>query len=276
MKLIQKTTLLNFLKSRSRDGERLYDSYILRTYAYDASVFVLEKEEEKTFTKKRIETATGIDDLSQYTIMTSWLSLSKLNYINTHDYSNIVILEEKINVNKSNSEYKNIESERANLEWQCAEKARALKIKAQQIRAEKIRKQEEFNASCVKGKLTSQIIDVLEKELKKEILNAKKIRDLSQLLYQTSNTVRVSTALLDFLKAQNFEFEKVIKLECSSQNKFNAKKQFKFEIEAPIWQVLQHGAYSLYLDNFLEKTSEHWGDNTEDFKCNLECLKYGF
>ena len=269
MKLLKKTTLLEFLKKRTRDGERLYANYMLRAYAYDATVFVLEKE-EKTFTAKRIESLTGIEDINQYTVMTSWLWLTTLSYVNAHDYDNIVLIEEKLNVNKSNYEYQTIETERANLAWRYAENARALKIKAERIRAEKIRKQEAFNASYVKEKLASQVVSLLKKELKQEALNAEKIRDLSQLLYQTSNTARVSNALVVFLKEQNFELKKVIKLECSSHSKANTNKQFKFEFEAPIWRLLQRGAYSLYLDNFLEKTGDSWCDNVEDFKCNLE------
>ena len=276
MKLLQKTTLLEFLKSRTREGERIYNRDMLRTYAYDATVFALKKSEsEKTVTEKRIEAATGINDLSRYTIMTSWLSAEKLNYINLHDYENIILIEKKLNVNKSNPEYKSIESERANLAWQCAEKARAFKIKSQIIRAEKIRKQEQANASYVKEKMTSQIVNLLKEELKQEVLNAEKIIDLSRLLYKSNNTTRVSNALLDFLKEQNFEIKKIIKLECSSCSKVNAKKQFKFEFEAPIWEVVQWGAYSLYLHNFLEKTGESWHDNTGKFECNLEFLKYG-
>lgn len=276
MKLLQKTTLLNFLKSKTRDGERLYDRYILRTYAYDATVFVLEKSEsEKTFTEKRIEVATGIDDLRQYVLMTSWLSIKKLNYINFHNYDNIILIEKKLNVNKSNSEYKTIKTERANLECRYAKKAHILKNKAKEIRFEKIRKQETLNASYVKEKLTSQIVTLLKKELKQEVLNTEKIKDLSRLLYQVNNTTRVSNALIDFLKEKNFEIEKIIKLECSSCSKVNAKKQFKFEIEAPIWEALQHGVYGLHLDNFLEKTGEHWSENLNNFKCNLEFLKYG-
>ena len=276
MNLLQKTTLLEFLKSRTREGERINNRDMLRTYAYDATVFALKKSEsEKTVTEKRIEAATGINDLSRYTIMTSWLSAEKLNYINLHDYENIILIEKKLNVNKSNPEYKSIESERANLAWQCAEKARAFKIKSQIIRAEKIRKQEQANASYVKEKLTSQIVNLLKEELKQEVLNAEKIIDLSRLLYKSNNTTRVSNALLDFLKEQNFEIKKIIKLECSSCSKVNAKKQFKFEFEAPIWEVVQCGAYSLYLHNFLEKTGESWHDNTGKFECNLEALKYG-
>ena len=276
MKLIQKTTLLPFLKSRTREGETISNRYTLRAYAYDATVFALEKEEsEKIFTEKRIEAATGINDLSQYSIMTSWLFPANLSFINTHNYDDIILIEKKLNVNKSNSEYKTIESERANLAWQCAENARAFKIKAQQIRAEKIRKQEQANASYVKEKLTSQIINVLEKELKQETLNAEKIKDLSRLLYQTNNTSRVSNALLDFLKEKNFELEKVIKLECSSSNKFNTEKRFKFEFEAPVWEVLQSGAFSSYLKFFKEETGENWHDNTSKFECNLEFLKFG-
>ena len=276
MKLLQKTTLLEFLKSRTRDGERIYDRDILRTYAYDATVFALEKEEsEKTFTEKRIEAATGINDLSQYTIMTSWLFPVNLSFIKTHNYDNIILIEKKLNVNKSNPEYKTIESERANLAWQCAEKARAFKIKSQIIRAEKIRKQEQANASYVKEKLTSQIVNFLKEELKQEVLNAEKIKDLSRLLYQVNNTTRVSNALLDFLKEQNFEIKKIIKLECSSWSKVNAKKRFKFEFEAPIWEVLQSGAFSSYLKFFLKETGESWHDNTDKFECNLEFLKFG-
>lgn len=275
MKLLQKTTLLEFLKAKTREGETLRGRYMLKAYAYDATVFVLEKEEsEKTFTGKRIAAVTGIDDLSKYAIMTSWLFAVKLSYINSHEYDNIIILEKKLNVHKSNSEYKTIKSERENLVWQYAEKARAFKIRADIARREKIRKQEQASASYTKEKLTSQIVALLKKELKQEALNAEKIKDLSRLLYQINNTTRVSNALLDFLKEQNFEIEKTIKLECSSLNKFN-KKQFKFEFEAPIWQVLQRGAYSLYLENFLEKTGEHWGENLNNFKCNLEFLKYG-
>ena len=275
MKLIQKTTLLKLLKSKTREGERLlYDAYILRKYAYDATVFVLEKEpNEKTFTEKRIAAATGIDDLNKYVLMTSWLFAINLSYINAHDYDNIFLIEKKLNVHKLNSEYKTIKSERANLEWQCAENTRTFKIKAEIIRIEKIRKQETLNASCVKEKLTSQIVKLLKKELKQEVLNAEKLKDLSQLLYQTNNTARVSNALLDFLKEKNFEIKKIIKLECSSCSKVNAKKQFKFEFEAPIWEVLQRGAYSLFLDFFYEKTGEHWGDNTDKFECNLDFLK---
>ena len=276
MKLLQKTTLLDFLKSQTREGESILNRYMLRAYAYDATVFVLEKEEsEKTFTEKRIAVATGIDDLSQYAIMTSWLFPVNLNYIKTHDYDNIILIEKKLNVNKSNPEYKTIESERANLAWQCAEKARAFKTKAMQIRTEKIRKQEQVNASYAKEKLTSQIVNLLKEELKQEKLNAEKIKDLSRLLYQTNTTSRVSNALLDFLKEKNFELEKVIKLECSSCSKVNENKRFKFEVEAPIWEVLQCGAYSLYLHNFLKKTGVHWSDNLNYFKCNLEFLKFG-
>ena len=274
MKLVKKTTLLEFLKSKTRREERLYAGYMLRKYAYDATVFVLKKESEKTLTEKRIAAVTGIDDLNKYVVMTSWLFPTNLSYINAHEYDNIIILEKKINVNKSNSEYKTIESERANLVWQYAEKARAFKNKAERIRAEKIRKQEEVNASYAKEKLTSRIVNFLKKELKQEILNAEKIKDLSQLLYRINNTTRVSNALLAFLKEQKFELEKVIKFECSSSSKFS-KKQFKFEVEAPIAEVLQYGAYSLYLDNFLKKTGEHWSDNLNNFKCNLEFLKHG-
>ena len=274
MKLIQKTTLLEFLKSKTREGERLYDNYKLRTYASDATVFALEKEEtEKTFTEKRIAAATGITDLSKYVIMTSWLFTVKLSYINSHEYDNIILLEKKLNVNKSNSEYKTIKSEREKLECRYAEKAYVLKNKARQIRFEKIRKQEAINASYAKEKLTSQIVKLLGEELKQDKLNAEKIKDLSQLLYRINNTARVSNALLDFLKEKNFELKKVIKFECSSASEFN-KKQFKFTIEAPIWEVLQSGAYSLYLDNFLKETGEHWSDNLNNFNCNLVFLKY--
>ena len=274
MKLLQKTTLLEFLKSKTREGETLRDRCMLKAYAYDATVFVLEKEEnEKTFTEKRIAAVTGIDDLSKYTIMTSWLFTVKLSYINTHYYDNIILIEKKLNVNKSNSEYETIKFERAKLECRYADKAHVLKNKAKEIRAEKIRKQETLNASYIKEKLTSQIVNLLGEELEQEELNAEKVKDLSQLLYQANNTTRVSNALLDFLKEKNFELKKIIKLECSSSNKFN-DKQFKFEIEAPIWQVLQRGAYSLYLDNFLTKIGEHWSDNLNNFNCNLVFLKY--
>lgn len=270
------TSLFNFLKNRTKEGDRLRDSHILRTYAYDATVFVLEKEPVENFTVKKITKAAGIDDINQYNIFASWLFSVTINYANTHDYNTILLIEKKFNVTKSNSEYKSIKSERANLEFKYTSNARALKIKAQEIRGDKIRKLEHANAVAVKEALTSQVVKILKKELNKEGLDVQKIRGLSQLIYRIDNTSRVSTALFAFLKKQKFKLEKMIKLECSSRNKFNANKQFNVEFEAPIWQVLQCGAYGLYLDNFEKNTGCYWWDNTDKFKCNLEFLETSF
>lgn len=149
MKILQKTTLFNFLKSQTLAGGRLWNANILRAYTYDAAVFVLEKGAEKTFTKGKIVKATGIKDIDQYSIFTSWLYLAHLSYINSRKYNNILLVKKKFNVRKSNLEYKTLKLERSNLEIKYVNRAHALKIKAKEIRDKKIKEQEQANAAAV-------------------------------------------------------------------------------------------------------------------------------
>lgn len=276
MKLLDKTTLYNYIITMTEAGHNLGKNYFLRKFNKDATVYVLEKEaSEKHFTPKRVLAAANIESLENYVACSRSITEYSLYKLNKYNYTTMILIENVETVRKNNGQYRTLILERKKITEEFLRRKNKLIEEARMIRFQAEKEASENRARRLYFILNLKIKDFLEKELERAELNTERIKELASALNSLKKCSGVSSAAFDFVKSNGFDLGKKITVECSSTNAYNRNVEYNFEITATLLDFIIKGVYSLFLGEFKTKTGLDWYNNTANFKCGVEALKHG-
>lgn len=275
MKVLQNTNFYDFLKSKTKKGEKLYDRWELRDISAGAHTVVLEKGNEKAFTEKRIKDATGINDITQYEICTMNMYAAKLSYINRRGLNIIVLIENVRNVRKNNAQYRTLAHERAYVAQPFFDKMNSFKNQLMVERELMTKKLERENAEKMKKILIVKLIDKLARELRASNVDAAAIKQYADALDRVSKVTRVNSEVLTFLEKHNFNVDEKIAVNCSSCCERNSEIKFNITLNLTVLELMIKGIFTCFLNNFESQTGQLWVNNTRDFESDLVFFKHG-